>query len=804
MGVPRSNAILTPRNPLSGGFFSDFGLPPDRNIPSQQSPLLDFAEFQQAPIRVPNRFGLVSGQPAAPAKLVVPLSSSTKSSDRVTESVTKTDVMHAGATRQLAQQPQSSQASNASAEAITDQVTAIAARSSTQADFLKRLAGALLAELQAAVVVIAHPNWERPMVLTADQDTAQAFADRLEMDSISQRLSHATTLASACDIQLKSPATSPAPPENRTRGLHIQLMPQALSYSLLAVYGNHTIPEAAVQIRDLKRLAQYAACSRAALGSLPDKANADSISSATPTAAPPHSSARGWPTDRGRSLRCFHNDLDPTGTAYRIANETRRLLAADRVTVLLARRNRLQVEAVSGVAVVDRRANSVAATEAFVRRVIVLGRPITLPSQESLPPQIADPLMRYLDENDVASVTAIPLYRPADWQTQESNRFDTSISTASIYTDDQATDAQPIAVLLLESFADNRTAGVNSATQAIAAEAAVALANSIEHRRIFGLPLLKTLGDWFGGRKLPFSLIGSIAAIGLIAASLIIQVDHKIIATGYAEPSIQQNVFARTDGIVKEILVHDGQSISAGDLLLRLENADLETSAETLAGKIQTTSRRLAAIASTLLDPATDPKQATRMAIEQRQLSSELASLQGRLTLVRQQLSELEIRSPIDGVIAGWQLQRKLSNRPVGRGNHLLTVVRDDGPWQLRLEIADQDLAEIATARARDGKLAVQFAAASHPEATFTATLDDVATAARRNRQGVNVVDATASITLSDLNREQPGLKPIALSDARTGVEATAKITCGRRNLLGSWFGDVADFFHRNVLFYVR
>ncbi len=39
-------------------------------------------------------------------------------------------------------------------------------------------------------------------------------------------------------------------------------------------------------------------------------------------------------------------------------------------------------------------------------------------------------------------------------------------------------------------------------------------------------------------------------------------------------------------------------------------------------------------------------------------------------------------------------------------------------------------------------------------------------------------------------------------SDMRVGADVTAKIACGKRSVLRSWFSDVFDFAHRNVLFY--
>ncbi|MEM0926750.1 MAG: alkaline protease, partial [Planctomycetota bacterium] len=94
-----------------------------------------------------------------------------------------------------------------------------------------------------------------------------------------------------------------------------------------------------------------------------------------------------------------------------------------------------------------------------------------------------------------------------------------------------------------------------------------------------------------------------------------------------------------------------------------------------------------------------------------------------------------------------------------------------------------------------------EFAAASHPEMTFSARLDWIASAARRRADGASVVDAFATI---DETAISDSLRSFIAEETRSGVEATAKIICGRRSVLSSWFGDVADFCHRNVFFYLK
>ncbi len=667
-------------------------------------------------------------------------------------------------------------------------VADLADASCSQTDFLIRLADLLSEQFAAAAIAACHPSWPAPMLWSYDE----ALAKQLEPAPLARLLESSHRSPTASDIPLQAAQGS----SSRTRSLHVRLDEDGQRCAVAMVYLPQAIADAATQVRDLKRLSEVAVRSRSVLAKLPPtECDARSVL-INKEHDPPN------PAMFERGLRRFHANLDLKETAYRIANETRRILNVDRVSLLVARRQGWITEAISGTLVVDRRSNAVAAAEVFAGRVAILGRPIRLPQKDPLPPQIADALDHYLDATDVACVVAMPLFPPppatAGLESEPSPPQAISLTEANDIDDD------PFAILLLEQFSEHNAAGVDSRTIDVGNAAAIAMANSLEHHRIFGVRALKVLGDWFGGRKLPHTTIALLSAVGLLLASAWIEIEHHVVATGTAEPIRQQHVFARTDGVVKEIFVSDGDRVSAGDRLLRLENTDLETRAENLSGQIQTATRRLTSIRSILLDPAADANQAGRLAIESRQLESELAGYRRQLDFVREQLSQLELRSPIDGTVAGWQLQRKLFDRPVSRGNQLLTIVDNRGPWQLRLEISDKDTAEVIGALENRSSLPVEFAAASRPEAAFAAELASIGTTARRNAKGINVVDALATVRPAAGHGAPRKLQDFETREARVGVEATAKIACGKRSILSSWFGDVADFFHRNVWFHVR
>ena len=66
---------------------------------------------------------------------------------------------------------------------------------------------------------------------------------------------------------------------------------------------------------------------------------------------------------------------------------------------------------------------------------------------------------------------------------------------------------------------------------------------------------------------------------------------------------------------------------------------------------------------------------------------------------MRQQLAELEVHSPLAGVVITWDAERQLAGRPVKRGDSLLTVADLSGPWELLLDVPDGRAGPILAAR---------------------------------------------------------------------------------------------------------
>ena len=148
----------------------------------------------------------------------------------------------------------------------------------------------------------------------------------------------------------------------------------------------------------------------------------------------------------------------------------------------------------------------------------------------------------------------------------------------------------------------------------------------------------------------------------------------------------------------------------------------------------------------------------------------------------------LEIRSPIDGLVATFQLDQLLKNRPVQRGEKLLEVMDDTGPWRLELEVPESRMGHVLRQQRALGRedLPVEFLLATNHESTYHGTLEASATRSVVAEGEGTVVESFADIDSAEM--------PLLKDHLRIGAEVRAKISCGQKSLGYVLFGDVIEW----------
>ncbi len=460
------------------------------------------------------------------------------------------------------------------------------------------------------------------------------------------------------------------------------------------------------------------------------------------------------------------------------ANEGRLLLGCDRVSVAVRRGKDALILAVSGQDRVIYRSNLVRAMTGVAKQTLQAGQAIRYTGTvENLPPQIEKPLVDYLAESGARRLEAVPLYEPLPTDGDETK----APERRSV-----------IGVLLAEHLADNRPTASPQGIEKFSAHVAQALHNARSQERIFLLPLWRAIGSCFAwsarSRTKKVLLVATLVLAALVGMAFV-PVTYRVAAEGRLVPVHQRRVFAPQDGEVVEVFVRGGERVVKGQPLLRLHNDDLAIRTlmvrNQLAEKLQSLSALEAEQDEARRPSSRDDYIRLRGRISQTRI--EIDGLQQRLAALEQEQSRLAVRAEIDGTVATFQPAELLAGRPVQRGQLLLELMQEDGPWQLELQVPAHRLGHIRSAQSSLGTdhLAVKYVVATLPERTFTGHVDLLSTRATVSADRSSVIPVHVT-----LDNSPP-------ANLTVGAEVAARIDCGKKSLAYTLFGDLVEFLQR-------
>jgi len=488
--------------------------------------------------------------------------------------------------------------------------------------------------------------------------------------------------------------------------------------------------------------------------------------------------------------RAVHLNLDPRQTAYTIANEGRRLVRCDRLSVALRKGRRCVIEAVSGQDLVDKRSNVVRLLGRLATAVVNGGETVWYSGDTSdMAPQIEEAVQDYVDEAHSKLIGILPLRRPQAKDAEEE-------------AGGAGEPAPLLGALIVEQIEDTRPApGMTDRLEVVARHSAAALGNAMEHQDLFLMPLWRALGKakWVvQARTLPKTLTIAAAVLVLLLVLALWPVTFRLQGKGTLEPVIRQNIFARVDGVVTDVKAKHGDLVQRGQLLVTLRNTDLQVQLEEVQGQLEATQERMAMLQRLRLDPdlwkTLAEGEKIRVAGELEELEQQRLSLEKQRGLFEKKMDDLQVRSSLSGLVVTWDLKNRLLYRPVGRGQVLMRVADPSGPWQLEVHMPERYIGYITDARARLGDdLEVQYQLATNPGSRYYGRVKEVHLAAEVEGEEGNVV--LIKVSVPDQTREQ--LRPYL----RPGAEVTAKVDCGRRSLGFVLFHDLIAFVQSRILF---
>ena len=467
-------------------------------------------------------------------------------------------------------------------------------------------------------------------------------------------------------------------------------------------------------------------------------------------------------------IRSIHQGLNSKQTIYTLANESRRLIGCDRVSVAIGTGRNCRVKSVSGLDSIERRADQVKQLNLLAAAVIKAGQPLWYNDQHAaLPPQLESKLQRYVDQSHTKMLAVIPL-------------METSDDPAIDQPNKKKKKPKPIGALIVEQLSDSRISPTTrQRVDVVVHHGQTALANANRYSSIFLMPLWQFLGKVCSIFNVEQRWKTAVVTLALIGAGLFLTMfpyTFGLNANGRLVPEMQFEVFAQTDGTMEEVFVSDtGDTIvQKNQVLGRMKNSDIELAISSIQGQIAETQSRIGANSQRRASGKLETDEKTDLDSKIMSDEQTILSLQRELGIRQQEQQLLNIVSPSAGRVVNWNVKQNLTNRPVTRGQNLMTVVPPEAVWELELQMPERRLAHLFRAvNDNDEKLKVTFGLVSNPGTEYTGTLISV----DRKLDVYNDDGNAALVRVAFENAD------IVTDLLRTETRVTAKVHCGERSI---------------------
>lgn len=496
--------------------------------------------------------------------------------------------------------------------------------------------------------------------------------------------------------------------------------------------------------------------------------------------------------------RQVHATLNPVEVAYLIANEGRRLVEADRVSVALKQGFHPQVLAISGADVVEKRSNLVQLMRALFESVMDWGEKLVYSGtkDDALPPKVLKALDAYLAESNSKFLVVMPL--PDERETAKKKK--------------------PRSAIMMECFETSADPEQKTARmEVIGRHATSALYNAAEYKRIplrfLWLPLAK-VQDGLGGKAQAIVYCIMAALVLLVGAMIFVPYPLKMDASGSLQPIKYVHLYPPVPGKVEHIAprLKNGSRVTPDEDLMLLYDSELKAQIRDLQVAIANAD----AYIRDMLPKAITAEEIHRVN-EQKLVKTaktiELMELRDRTNANLEEPGTFWIRSPISGTILTPEFRDTLHNRPVKPNEPLLRIGAVDlrnpklTDWEIKLKIPQKHIGQVLRAfKTNDPAetLDVDLLVTSHPTRTFKGKLrrDKIALQAQNQRDANDepepVVMAWVRIHGEDIPEESRIPPPFLLSD----VEIRSRIRCGDHAMGYSLFYGVWEFFYEKVVFF--
>ena len=493
-------------------------------------------------------------------------------------------------------------------------------------------------------------------------------------------------------------------------------------------------------------------------------------------------SAEKWNEQMGFVTE-VHRTIDTHETVYAIANETRRLLNSDRVSVANWNGSNCNIEAISSQDRFDNRSNVVKKLARVASASVSAETPFWIVGEtEGLAPEVARRINDYLDEAHSRTLIVLPLFsqppKVADLEMQNQQNIK----------------PKKLGALVVEYFdADVREDDIREDMKMVVKQSELALANSREHSEIFLLPIWQRLG-WV--QKMLFrdhkaKTITGLSILGvLILAMIIVPWQLKMKVDGVIHPKLRRDIFSQTEAVIKQVHVKENEQVTEGQPLLQMENTNLNIEIANLESELEILGKQVAAMNMQFSSIGLTDEDAMKLSASLETFRKQQEFKKRNLEIKKDERDRLKITSPINGTIMTWNFETRLKDLPVRPNQVVMSVADKNGDWELELKIPQNKIGYVTKAMSESSEpLDVEFVVGTNANVKVFGELVRIADRAELSDSGIPEFRAIVKVNKEDLKGVRPG----------AGV--TAKIRCGRERLGFVWFHQIIDFLRTRVFF---
>jgi hypothetical protein len=265
---------------------------------------------------------------------------------------------------------------------------------------------------------------------------------------------------------------------------------------------------------------------------------------------------------------------------------------------------------------------------------------------------------------------------------------------------------------------------------------------------------------------------------------------QSIPATGTVRPQARQRIYAPADAEVRTLFVTGEEQVTAGQALLTLWDANLESELVAARGKLAEGEQTLQGTKAELHEVSRTGGERAELARLQTRLTQLQIDVEGqrrRIELLEAEGARLTIVAPDAGRVLTTNPRERLDQRPVRRGDLLLELADETSPWQLELMVTEREFGKFrrGTTPVDPADCVIEYRETAEPQVVHQARVVSIASRTEVDPELGPCLRILASV-------DNPA--PFA---GRVGASIEARFQGPRVSLFELVLGDAVDLWHR-------